>query len=301
MRELPPISTATNEHSSKNTPTISGFWSWCSRAWDRPAPGCGITGNEDEREQYMPTSRQSARSDFQGAAWPKRRNNWRRCRARPTPCCARRWIAMTTAPIEEGDLSVIGACARTIPSCGQPTAASRSVPALPARRECGCEPRFLPAKAFRRARRGRTIAPRKSLINAPASIQRSHGIFSNPATVCCGLTSPGQAGHEALTKQNLTATKPFWRFRANVLKRLICTDLSNDAPKLARRAQTKGTINVQFIPAEYPFRRRRFRRAGYRRHRIFRFRHRGPLAAVSVLHDPPAEAAPPPVQAHPPG
>jgi hypothetical protein len=38
-------------------------------------------------------------------------------------------------------------------------------------------------------------------------------------------------GHEAVMKQNLTAMKPFWRFCANVLKRLMCTDFRNDAPK----------------------------------------------------------------------
>jgi hypothetical protein len=42
---------------------------------------------------------------------------------------------------------------------------------------------------------------------------------------------PAQAGDEAVMKQNLTAMKPFWRFCANVLKRLMCTGFVNDAPK----------------------------------------------------------------------
>jgi lipoprotein-anchoring transpeptidase ErfK/SrfK len=45
------------------------------------------------------------------------------------------------------------------------------------------------------------------------------------------------------TKQFLNATKPFWRFRANVLKRFTGTDHPNDAlGALARRALKQGTI-----------------------------------------------------------
>jgi hypothetical protein len=46
---------------------------------------------------------------------------------------------------------------------------------------------------------------------------------------------------ETVLKQTLNPTKPFWRFRANVLKRLTCIGFANDAPKLARMGakQTK--------------------------------------------------------------
>jgi hypothetical protein len=41
----------------------------------------------------------------------------------------------------------------------------------------------------------------------------------------------GKTGDETLTKQFPNATKPFWRLRANVLKRLTSTSRSNDAPQ----------------------------------------------------------------------
>ena len=50
--------------------------------------------------------------------------------------------------------------------------------------------------------------------------------------------------NEILMKQFPNATKPFWRFRANVLKRSTCTPLPNDAPKTARLGVEQGTINV---------------------------------------------------------
>jgi hypothetical protein len=43
------------------------------------------------------------------------------------------------------------------------------------------------------------------------------------------VSSPASA-----TKQSVNATKPFWRFRANVPKRFICIDHPNDAPGTAR-------------------------------------------------------------------
>ena len=69
---------------------LSGLGSvgaWLKHYWKR-----------DEREKYVEHRDESARSDFQGAHRPRRRKNWRRCRAPPTSCCARRSIAMTTAP-----------------------------------------------------------------------------------------------------------------------------------------------------------------------------------------------------------
>jgi hypothetical protein len=38
------------------------------------------------------------------------------------------------------------------------------------------------------------------------------------------------SSRRAATKQIVNATKPFWRFRANVPKRFICIDCPNDAP-----------------------------------------------------------------------
>jgi hypothetical protein len=48
-------------------------------------------------------------------------------------------------------------------------------------------------------------------------------------------------------KQFPNVTKPFWRFRANVLKRFTCTAFSNDALELARLGVEQGTTNVSFI------------------------------------------------------
>src|SRR5215207_9166246 len=80
-------------------------------------------------------------------------------------------------------------------------------------------------------------------------------------------------------KEFPNATKPFWRFRANVLKRFICTGFPNDAPTWCDK---QGDEHVQFIQTE-PLRGRRFRRAGDRRDRIFRTRRSGFAAAVSVF------------------
>jgi hypothetical protein len=56
----------------------------------------------------------------------------------------------------------------------------------------------------------------------------------------------GEGGpvNETLMKQFPNATKPFWRFRANVLKRFTCTAFSNDALELARLGVEQGTTNV---------------------------------------------------------
>ena len=43
-------------------------------------------------------SRSFARADFQGAQGRNAGRTGAKCKARPTACCARRWIAMTTAP-----------------------------------------------------------------------------------------------------------------------------------------------------------------------------------------------------------
>ena len=50
--------------------------------------------------------------------------------------------------------------------------------------------------------------------------------------------------NETLMKQFPNATKPFWRFRANVLKRFTCTRLPNDAPKMVRQGVEQGTTDV---------------------------------------------------------
>jgi hypothetical protein len=50
--------------------------------------------------------------------------------------------------------------------------------------------------------------------------------------------------NETLMKQFPNATKPFWRFRANVLKRFIGTGFPNDAPRTARQDFKTGATNV---------------------------------------------------------
>ena len=68
----------------------------------------------------------------------------------------------------------------------------------------------------------------------------------------CGATGPlgdciRRPGNEVLTKQFPNATKPFWRFRANVLKRFICIGFPNDAPNWCDK---QGDDHVQFIQNE---------------------------------------------------
>jgi hypothetical protein len=48
------------------------------------------------------------------------------------------------------------------------------------------------------------------------------------------------APNETLMKQNPNATKPFWRFCANVLKRLTCIGFANDALGQARQGAKSG-------------------------------------------------------------
>src|SRR6185312_4866673 len=55
---------------------------------------------------------------------------------------------------------------------------------------------------------------------------------------------PRPPGNETLMKQFPNATKPFWRFRANVLKRFTCTHFPNNAPKRARLGVEQGTTDV---------------------------------------------------------
>jgi len=83
-------------------------------------------------------------------------------------------------------------------------------------------------------------------------------------------------------KQFPNATKPFWRFRANVLKRFIGRGFPNDAPNWCDQ---QGDDHVQFIDTE-PLCCRRFWCAGDRRDRIFRTRRCGPAAAVSIIDTP---------------
>ena len=49
-------------------------------------------------------------------------------------------------------------------------------------------------------------------------------------------TGPPRSVNETLMKQFPNATKPLWRFRANVLKRFTCRPFPNDAPKRRDRA-----------------------------------------------------------------
>jgi hypothetical protein len=67
-----------------------------------------------------------------------------------------------------------------------------------------------------------------------------------PRARCTGFTRKraATAGNETLMKQFLKGTKPFWRFRANVLKRFTCTPFPNDAPKTAQLGVEQGTTNV---------------------------------------------------------
>ena len=53
MREQPPISTATSERSSKNTPTTSGSWSWSLSGLGSAGAWLRHYWNKDEREQYI--------------------------------------------------------------------------------------------------------------------------------------------------------------------------------------------------------------------------------------------------------
>jgi hypothetical protein len=53
-------------------------------------------------------------------------------------------------------------------------------------------------------------------------------------------TGPPRSVNETLTKQFPNATKPFWRFRANVLKRFTCTRFPDDAPRTARLGVETG-------------------------------------------------------------
>ncbi len=88
------------------------------------------------------------------------------------------------------------------------------------------------------------------------------------------------AGDEAVMKQNLNAMKPFWRFCANVLKRLICTGFAQ------RRAGTSATgRKLRGRPMFNSFRMNTCLAAALAigTVRIFHFRHRSPAAAVSVL------------------
>jgi lipoprotein-anchoring transpeptidase ErfK/SrfK len=112
-----------------------------------------------------------------------------------------------------------------------------------------------------------------------------------------------RAGDEAVLKQFPNAMKPFWRHCANVLKRLTCTGLSNDALELARQGANQTDYR------------------GRQMFNSFRLNTRLAAAAIGVLAvgatafsapaaaaplplfpfflAPPVEAAPPPVQAAP--
>src|SRR6187399_577293 len=84
---------------------------------------------------------------------------------------------------------------------------------------------------------------------------------------------PVRAGNEVLMKQIPNATKPFWRLRANVPKRLTCTGSGNDALKMARQGANSGDDQCR--------------------------NHQSPLPLFPFFMTPPAEAAPPPVAVAP--
>jgi hypothetical protein len=59
-----------------------------------------------------------------------------------------------------------------------------------------------------------------------------------------GFSERRKTVNETLMKQFPNATKPFWRFRANVLKRFTCRCFPNDAPRTARLGVEQGTTNA---------------------------------------------------------
>ena len=97
-------------------------------------------------------------------------------------------------------------------------------------------------------------------------------------------------------KQFPNATKPFWRFRANVLKRFICTGFPNDAPNWRDK---QGDDHVQFQS-----RATRLAAAAFGALAIGATAFSAPAAAAPLplfpfFLPPPMEAAPPPVAAAP--
>jgi lipoprotein-anchoring transpeptidase ErfK/SrfK len=107
------------------------------------------------------------------------------------------------------------------------------------------------------------------------------------------MSSPGTA-----TKQFLNATKPFWRFRANVLKRLTGTDLPNDAPNGAQGAN-RGRPMFNSLKLNS-----RLAAAAFGAVTIGAVAFSGQAAAAPFqlfpfILTPPTQYAPPPVQAAP--
>ena len=115
--------------------------------------------------------------------------------------------------IEDGDLSVIGLALE----------------------------QFHHAVADRRAI-DRRHGARHAAAAGAARAKRNRGFFPI-SLMLCARTAPRchcaqgrrSGGDETVLKQFPNATKPFWRHCANVLKRLTCTGLSNDALELARQ------------------------------------------------------------------
>ena len=109
--------------------------------------------------------------------------------------------------------------------------------------------------------------------------------------------------HEAEMKQFITPTKPFWRFRANLLKRLTGTDLGNDAPGTTARQgekQTKqGTIMFNSFRLNTRLAAAAFGALAIGTVAFSASAAAAPLPLFPFFMTPPTEAAPPPVQAAP--
>jgi lipoprotein-anchoring transpeptidase ErfK/SrfK len=104
-------------------------------------------------------------------------------------------------------------------------------------------------------------------------------------------------------KQFLTPTKPFWRFRANLLKRLTGTDLNNDAPGTTARQgekQTKqGTTMFNSFRLNARLAVAAFGALAIGTVAFSASAAAAPLPLFPFFMTPPTEAAPPPVQAAP--
>ena len=146
--------------------------------------------------------------------------------------------------VEDGDLSVIGltleqfhhavADRRTVLGAG---GAGIAADARRARRWIGSS--FSPCGRRwrgRSPRRMRGLSPRREPLTRLNRASRDRSTLSHKGR---GERSRPVV-NETLMKQFPNGTKPFWRFRANVLKRFTCTSLPNDAPNNGATGRRTG-------------------------------------------------------------